>query len=103
MKSTIPQEIKSLKSQTKTLELSTREILNVDEAITYLKLSRSCLYKKTYKKQIPYYKPPGCNRIYFLRKELEEWLLSNKVNTVSELEDNTENYLSKTSKSLKSC
>ncbi len=100
MESTISQEIKS---QTKTLNLSTREILNVDEAIAYLKLSRSCLYKKTYKKQIPYYKPPGCKRIYFRKAELEEWLLSNKVKTVAELENNTENYLSKTSKLLQSC
>lgn len=79
------------------------EVLSLHEAAEFLKVSKSCLYKKTSQKQIPFYKPPGCNRIYFLRKELEEWLLSNKVNTVSELEDNTENYLSKTSKSLKSC
>lgn len=95
MESTISQEIRS---QTKTLNLSTREILNVDEAIAYLQLSRSCLYKKTSKKQIPYYKPLGCKRIYFRKAELEEWLLSNKVKTVAELENNTENYLLQNSK-----
>lgn len=97
MEQTIPQEIRS---QIKTLNLSTREILNVDEAIAYLQLSRSCLYKKTSQKQIPYYKPPGCKRIYFQKKELEEWLLSNKVKTVAELEDNNQNYLNRTPKSL---
>jgi excisionase family DNA binding protein len=98
METTIPQEIQNLKSQAKTLNLSTREIFNVDEATAFLQLSRSCLYKKTCKKQIPYYKPPGCKRIYFQKKELEEWLLSNKVKTVAELENNTENYLLQNSK-----
>lgn len=92
------QEIKSLKGQMETLNLSTKDILNVDEAIAYLRLSRSCLYKKTSQKQIPYYKPPGCKQIYFRKTELEEWLLSNKVKTVAELENSTKNYLRKTSK-----
>ncbi|WP_374505799.1 helix-turn-helix transcriptional regulator [Flavobacterium sp.] len=103
MESTIPNEIKSLKSQTKTLNLSTREILNVDEAIAFLQLSRSCLYKKTSQKQIPYYKPPGCKRIYFRKKELEEWLLCNRVKTTMELEQDSKGYLSKKAKFLKSC
>ncbi len=97
MESKIPQKIKS---HTTTFNLSTREILNVDETIVYLQLSRSCLYKKTSQKQIPYYKPPGCKQIYFRKTELEEWLLSNKIKTVAELETNTNNYLSKTPKSL---
>lgn len=92
------QEIKSLKGQIETLNLSTKDILNVDEAIAYLQVSKSCLYSKTCQKQIPYYKPPGCKRIYFRKAELEEWLLSNKVKTVAELEDNTQNYLLQNSK-----
>lgn len=79
------------------------EVLSLHEAAEFLKVSKSCLYKKTSQKQIPFYKPPGCKRIYFRKKELEEWLLSNKVKTVAELENNTENYLSKTSKLLQSC
>lgn len=93
MESTIPNEIKSLKSQTKTLNLSTREILNVDEAIAFLRLSRSCLYKKTSQKQIPYYKPPGCKRIYFRKVDLENWILKSKIDSVMETESITENYL----------
>ncbi len=98
MESTIPNEIKSLKSQTKTLNLSTREILNVDEAIAFLQLSRSCLYKKTSQKQIPYYKPPGCKRIYFRKVDLENWILNSKVDSVMETESITENYLFNTLK-----
>ncbi len=79
---------------------SKEEVIPLNEAAEFLKVSKSCLYKKTSQKQIPYYKPPGCKQIYFRKTELEEWLLSNKVKTVVELEKNTENYLSKTPKSL---
>ncbi len=79
---------------------SKEEVIPLNEAAEFLKVSKSCLYKKTSQKQIPYYKPPGCKQIYFRKSELEEWLLSNKVNTVAELETNTDNYLSKTPKSL---
>lgn len=74
------------------------EVIPLNEAAEFLKISKSCLYKKTSQKQIPYYKPLGCKRIYFRKAELEEWLLSNKVKTVAELENNTENYLLQNSK-----
>jgi excisionase family DNA binding protein len=77
---------------------SKEEVIPLNEAAEFLKVSKSCLYKKTSQKQIPYYKPPGCKQIYFRKSELEEWLLSNKVKTVVELEKNTENYLLQNSK-----
>jgi excisionase family DNA binding protein len=76
------------------------EILSLSEATDFLKIKKSCLYKKTSQKQVPYYKPPGCKQIYFRKSELEEWLLSNKIKTVAELETNADNYLSKTPKSF---
>lgn len=82
------------------MKTKNEEILSLKEAAEFLKVSKSCLYKKTSQKQIPYYKPPGCKRIYFRKEELEEWLLSNKVKTVAELEDNNQNYLNRTPKSL---
>jgi excisionase family DNA binding protein len=79
---------------------SKEEVIPLNEAAEFLKVSKSCLYKKTSQKQVPYYKPPGCKQIYFRKSELEEWLLSNKIKTVAELETNTDNYLSKTPKTL---
>ncbi len=76
------------------------EIQSLKEAAEFLKVSKSCLYKKTSQKQVPYYTPPGCKQIYFRKSELEDWLLSNKIKTVAELETNTDNYLSKTPKTL---
>ncbi len=80
------------------MNIKVEEILSLSEATDFLKIKKSCLYKKTSQKQIPYYKPPGCKRIYFRKAELEEWLLSNKIKTVVELEKNTENYLLQNSK-----
>jgi excisionase family DNA binding protein len=74
------------------------EILSLSEATDFLKIKKSCLYKKTSQKQIPYYKPPGCKQIYFLKKDLENWILCNKINSVSEIENEVESYLIKSQK-----
>lgn len=78
------------------------EILSLNEATLFLKMSKSCLYKITSQKQIPHYVPGG-KKIYFKKSDLENWLLQNRVTPLSEFENSTENYLCKTSKSLKSC
>lgn len=61
-----------------------REALNLDEAAAYLGVKKSHLYKLTHQRLIPYYKPGG-KSCYFKRAELDEWLLSNRVSTSSEL------------------
>lgn len=73
------------------------EILSLNEATVFLKMSKSCLYKITSQKQIPHYVPGG-KKIYFRKSDLENWLLQNRITPISEFENSTENYLSKTSK-----
>ena len=52
--------------------LCQKDIFNLDEAATYLSMSKSTLYKLTSKKEIPHYKP---NRfIFFERSELDKWI-----------------------------
>jgi excisionase family DNA binding protein len=75
-----------------------KEILSLEEAAEYLQLSKSCLYKMTSSKEIPYYVPGG-KRIYFRRIELENWILNSKVNSVNEFDCDLENYLGRTQKS----
>lgn len=87
----------------KNMKTQNEEVIPLNEAAEFLRVSKSCLYKKTSQKQIPYYKPPGCKRIYFRKKELEEWLLCNRVKTTMELEQDSKGYLSKKAKFLKSC
>ena len=75
-----------------------KEILSLDEAAQYLQLSKSCLYKMTSSKEVPYYVPGG-KKIYFRRIELENWILNSKVNSVNELDFEAESYIGRTSKS----
>jgi excisionase family DNA binding protein len=74
------------------LLIGTKKVLNFDEASKYLQLSKSHLYKMTSTCKIPHYKPNG-KRIYFNTEELEKWLLSNRITTVDEIEEEANNYL----------
>lgn len=48
--------------------------LNLTQAADYLGFSQNYLYKLTSKKIIPHHKPTG-KVIFFLKTELEEWIL----------------------------
>lgn len=59
--------------------LSAKNVLTIDEVALLTDLSVSCLYKKTCSKQIPFYR--SGKRIYFNRKEIEDWMM--KCHTVA--------------------
>ncbi len=69
-----------------------KEVLTLEEACAYTGLSKSKMYKHTHQREIPHYKPQG-KKIYFKREELISWLLSNRVKTIQELEDESIKYL----------
>jgi len=71
--------------------LNQKTVLNFDEAAEYTGLSKSYLYKLTSTGGIPCYKPFG-KLIYFSRVELDEWLLTNKRITTSEIEEKAISY-----------
>lgn len=48
--------------------------MNFREACEYLGFAPSYLYKLTYQNIIPHYKPSG-KRLYFFKKELDEWII----------------------------
>ena len=75
----------------KTAILSTKNVLTLTDVATLSGLSRSYLYKLTCGHKIPHYKPSG-KGIYFDRKEVEQWLLQNRIATDSELQAKAENY-----------
>lgn len=54
-----------------------KEVLTCKEAARYMGVSLSYLYKLTMKGDIPHYKPMG-KICYFNRRELEQWLQSNR-------------------------
>ncbi len=61
-----------------------KEVLTLDEAAQYTGMKKSYLYKLTASKAIPHYKPNGKN-CFFRRTELEDWLTTNPVATVADL------------------
>ena len=54
-----------------------KEVLTSKEAAKYMGISLSYLYKLTMNGDIPHYKPMG-KMCYFNRRELEQWLQSNR-------------------------
>jgi excisionase family DNA binding protein len=74
-----------------------KELLTLEESAYYLSLSKSALYKMTSKKEIPYYIPGGKN-IYFKKADLDNWVYGKKVNSVSEVEIEVDEYLCRTNK-----
>ena len=59
--------------------------LTLSQACLFLGVSKTALYTMTCRKQIPYFKPNGKN-IYFLEKDLIDWIESKRVKTVEETE-----------------
>jgi excisionase family DNA binding protein len=66
--------------------LSTKEILNFNEAAMFLDISHSHLYKLTSQKQIPHFCPQG-KRLYFKREEIQSWLLRNRQDEAETIEE----------------
>jgi excisionase family DNA binding protein len=87
------QEQKNLKNSS---GLFFKEILSFKEALDFLDISASMLYKLTHKRSISFFKPSG-KLIYFQKKDLLSWLMQNKQISIEESEREMENYLSKNS------
>ena len=72
--------------------LAAKNVLTFDEAVFMTGLAKSQLYKLTSRHEIPHYKPNG-KMLYFDRKELEEWMKRNRVQTKAEAEQQAINYV----------
>ena len=58
--------------------------MNLMETAAYLGLSPSYIYKLTHKHLIPHYKPTG-KRVFFYKKELDEWIMKSNCDTSASL------------------
>lgn len=72
--------------------IAAKNVLTFEEAAFITGLQKSHLYKLTCKHEIPFYKPNG-KMLYFDRKELEEWMKRNRVQTKAEAEQQAVNYV----------
>lgn len=69
------------------------EILNLNQAATYLSLSKSALYKKTSERAIPHFKQG--NQLFFKRVELDDWLTKNRIMSKDEIDKLATDYIVK--------
>lgn len=60
------------------------EVLNANQAASYLDISLSHLYRLTSERRLQYYKPGG-GRIYFRKSELDAYILARPVSTREEI------------------
>lgn len=77
-----------------------KTILNLNELAEYTGISKSYLYKLTHFGKIPFSKPLG-KLIFFEKKEIDNWLLSNKNVTSSETELKASTYATLSKKSIR--
>lgn len=73
---------------------TTKEVLTSDEVARYMGISKSYLYKLTMRKEIPHYKPMG-KMCYYNRKEIEQWLQTNRCATDAEIQERANLYCMK--------
>ena len=64
--------------------LAAKNVFTIDDMVTITGITKQSLYRMTCQNKIPYYRPMG-GKIYFDRKEIEDWLKRNRVATTEEV------------------
>lgn len=72
-----------------------KDVMSFREALAFMDMSASTLYKKTHKREIRFFKPNG--KIYFLKQDLINYMLSNRRESLEEFENETNKYLNRES------
>ena len=70
------------------------QMMSFEDAQKYLNYSKAYLYKLTFSRKIPYYKPNG-KMIYFNKAELDKWLMKNRVLTNEDIEALADRFMKK--------
>lgn len=69
-----------------TQTISQKEILSFKEAVLYLSISESLLYKLVSMRKINHFKPNN-GKLYFKKMDLDKWMLQNEVKSVECLQE----------------
>jgi excisionase family DNA binding protein len=67
--------------------------MDIKELSAYLKNSKSTIYTMTCLNKIPHYK--SGKRLYFKKSEIDEWIFSNKIKTIDDIEREAMEYIKK--------
>jgi excisionase family DNA binding protein len=86
----IIQKLDSIEKMLLEQNMLQKEVFNFNETAIYLEVSHSNLYKLTSTGKLPFYKPNG-KKIYFTRKELDAWLLTNRQSSREEILERASN------------
>ena len=76
------------------MTLENKEILTLEEAADYMGMKKSYLYKLTSSNKIKFFSPLG-KLIYFLKEDINNFLLQNPNITISSTEDDIQNFWNK--------
>ena len=77
-----------IRAEVKELQLASKEVLTLTEAMSYTRYSKSYLYRLVSDRKIPYSKPNG-KAIFFERKTLEKWLMSKPFAPINKNQERT--------------
>lgn len=75
-----------------------KTVMDTDAFCAYTGISKQTVYRKTASGEIPHSKRG--KRLYFDKKEIDDWLMSNKVSP-ERMEDKTEQYFSNKRSSMR--
>jgi len=73
--------------------LGAKDVLTLTDVHLLTGLSKSYLYKMCMNKLIPHWKSEGGKYTYFDKKEINRWMLHNRIKTQSEVEAQAVNYI----------
>lgn len=60
-------------------------IITLDALVHYTGYKKSYIYQLIHKRKIPVNKPPGGKKVFFVKEDIDRWLLSRKLLTVEEI------------------
>lgn len=71
---------------------TSKQIFTVDDVVNYTGFSKSYVYKLVHHNILPYSKPNN-RTLFFVKSELDEWMLQNKSKSISQIEKEATNYV----------
>ncbi len=74
---------------------SSDELLTIKEAAHFLSLRVPTLYSLVHRQEIPVNKRPGSKRLYFSKRELEQWIKAGRRKTLDEITLEADNFISR--------
>lgn len=77
----------------KPAEAGSEDLLNLEEAAKFLKISEASLYTKVSRKEVPFSKPG--KRLYFSRAALQQWVIDASYKTAKDIHNQLGNSRSK--------